>query len=318
MSEPTATPGRAWALRLRRPLMGALLATVAVLGGVYVLSGITVIKPEEQALVLRFGKRTAVPLLPGTHYTLPYPIDRVFVLKPNEVKNVTVGLSDAYAYAKSRVGAASFRGSNSGPNFLTGDENIIHLELNVQYAVSDAAAYLFRASDTDRLVVLACEEALAADVARSPVDEILTSGRHMLLAQVKKDAQEILDSMKAGVGLMSLNLAKAAPPRDVAEAFKDVASALEDRDRFINEANGHYNEMLPKARGEATEIVHEAKADKNGSVKRATGETARFLQTLAELELSTNPELSTLRLYLETMEAVLPRVRKYIVETASP
>ncbi|MBN2311100.1 MAG: hypothetical protein JXR94_19140, partial [Candidatus Hydrogenedentes bacterium] len=162
----------------------ALAVTAIVMAAIYLLSGITVIKPEEQALVLRLGKAMAVPLLPGTHYTLPYPMDRILVYKPSEVKDVTVGVAKVYDDRPADRDSASRRGVNVGPEFLTGDENIIHIKLNVQYQIGDASAYLLRSVDTDRLVVVACDEALTEHVAQTPVDSILTSGRQPLLAAV--------------------------------------------------------------------------------------------------------------------------------------
>ena len=305
--------GTGGAKPLMRGIRNAVLATVVALAVIYVLSGIKVIKPEEQGLVLRFGRKTLVPLLPGTHFTLPYPVDRAYVYKPNEVKSLVVGVS-----ARPQPDDGPFLPDSDAavlPEFLTGDENIVHIELNVQYQIGDPAAYLFRSVATEALVAMACESALTGEVAKTRVDDILTSGRRFLLARVKGRAQERLDEMEAGVALMSMNIAKVVPPAAVAEAFKDVASALEDRDRYINEAQGKYNETIPMARGEAAQLTQEAFADKNGSISRATGETARFLKTLAELRQSGAPELAVHRLYMESMEKTLPGVRKYIVET---
>lgn len=314
MSEAENSAGQEplWA-RVRRHAMRAAALTVVVLLGIYVLSGVRIIKPNEQAVVLRCGKRLAAPLLPGTHYTFPYPIDRVHVFRPNEVKSVVVGGGKRLQQAARQSGAGMSGGA--GPEFLTGDENIIHLELNVQYQIGDPGAFLFRAVSAEDLIVIACESALATEVARTHVDDILTSGRHVLLAQVKKTAQETLARMNAGVSLISVNLAKATPPMQVADAFKDVASALEDQDRLINEANGEYNEAIPRTRGKANEIVQQALADRNGSIQRAQGEAARFLQTLTELRHAKNTELAVLRFYLEEMEKLMPGLRKYIIDT---
>ena len=301
--------------RARPHFAKAALFTVVVLLLLYFFSGIRVIGPDEQALVLRLGKKMTLPLLPGTHYTLPYPIDRVYIHKPNEVKNVSVGLSDQFVHSAARGQGVSRGGTNVGPEFLTGDENIIHLELNVQYQIGDPAAYHFRTIDTERLIVVACDNALTAEVASTHVDDILTSGRHVLSARVKASAQTELDHVGAGVSLISINLAKTIPPTHVAAAFKDVASALEDHDRLINEASGQYNEAIPEARGEAMRIVQEALADRNGKIKRAQGESARFLKTLQELEQTEHPELAILRLYLESMEQLMPKTRKYVIDT---
>jgi modulator of FtsH protease HflK len=303
-----------WQKRLKRQVLRALAVSALALGCIYLLSGITVIQPEEQAIVVRFGRLTEAPLLPGTHYVLPWLADKVHVFKPNEVKDVTIGISGQFNFSRDRLNKASFRGVNLGPEFLTGDENIILLEMNAQFKISDAGRYLFHSVDADRLVVIACEKALARETARTHVDNILTSGRQVLLARVREAAQKELDVLGAGVALMSINLSRAAPPVMVADAFKDVASALEDRDRYINEASGHYNEAIPMVRGEYERIVQEAMAEKESAVNRARGEAARFLNTLAELRQSASPDLAVLRIYLENMETLLPGLRKYVVD----
>lgn len=299
-----------WFPGLKTPV----LLTLVVLPLLYLLSGIRTIKADEQALVLRFGKIIEAPLLPGTHYTFPYPVDQVLLFKPNEVKSVAVGITSFRPFPQG-IQPASYTGSNVGPEFLAGDENIIELEMNVQYQIKEPEQYLLGAVDADRLVVIASETALATEMARSRVDDIMTSGRQLMLAEVKKAAQQMLMDIHSGITIIAVNLSKVTPPARVADAFKDVASALEDKDRFINEANGQYSQVIPEARGEAMRITQEALADKNAAIKRAQGEADRFKATLAELRQSKNPELSILRLYLENMETIMPNVRKYIIDT---
>ncbi|HDP35438.1 MAG TPA: FtsH protease activity modulator HflK [Candidatus Hydrogenedentes bacterium] len=202
-----------------------------------------------------------------------------------------------------------------GPEFLAGDENIIEMEMNVQYQIKEPERYLLRAVNADRLVVIAAETALIEEMTRSQVDDILTSGRQMMLAQVKEAAQQMLANIEAGVTIIAVSLSKVTPPAKVADAFKDVASALEDKDRLISEANGQYSQAIPEARGEAIRMTQEALTGKNAVIKRAQGETERFKKTLEKLQRSENPELSVLRLYLESMETIMPNVRKYIVDT---
>lgn len=295
-----------------RFLLKPAALSIAVLLGLYVFSGLRTINPDEQALVLRFGRKLDMPLLPGTHFTFPWPVDKVFLYKPNEVKTVLIGAS-RFRPLPEGVHPASVKGANVGSEFLAGDENIIEMEVNVQYKINEPHEYLFRAIDVDRLVVLACENALTEAMARTKVDDMLTTGRQIVLTEVKDTAQKILKDMRAGVAIITTNLSKASPPLPVADAFRDVASALEDKDRLINEANGQYAQAIPEARGEAIRIEQEAMADKNGVVKRAQGETERFMRTLNELNQSPHAELSILRLYLESMETVLPQLKKYVM-----
>ena len=293
----------------------SLLAFVCI----YLLSGIYVVKPEQEALVTRFGELRLPPLPPGTHYRLPYPVDQVTYIKPNEVKSVTVG----------RPGMSEDEGeieeyyvdTGLGEEFMTGDENIIHITMNIQYKVGDPGAYakyLFNSVSPDLLVKLAAETALTDVVARTHVDDLMTSGKQWVLARIKDQAQKRIDRLDAGTVIIAANFASVSPPMEAVDAFKDVASALEDRDRFVNEATGEYNAAIPRARGEAEREKQEALALKESNINRAHGDADRFLATLHEFRSTEHTDISRLRLYIETMEEVMPRIKKYIVDTAPP
>ncbi len=321
MSEANASAadGKAvheWPGRNGRPLMRVILISLAVFLLIYLLSGIRLIRPEELALVARFGKLRPVPLTPGTHYCLPAPIDRVTRIRPNEVKSVTVGARAIVTPPEEGEAVLEYE-SEETSELLTGDENIIHITLNMQYKVGEPAAYVFNTQSPERLVKLAAEVALTDVVSRTPVDDLLTSGKQWVLAQVKEKTQSYLEQYGAGAMVISATFAGVAPPIEVDDAFKDVASALEDRDRRINEATGEYNAAIPRARGEAMQQVEEATAAKNARINRAQGDADRFLATLHEFRQAGNKETSLLRLYMETMEDVMPRLKKYIVQTHS-
>ena len=257
---------------------------------------------------------------------MPWPIDKVYYIKPNEVKSVLISQAALYA------GEAEIEGEipedepegeqyaetpRLGAEFLTGDENIIHIALHVQYRISDPAKYVFRCANQAKLVRDASEMALADTLARTHVDEVLTTGKQVVLNRVKTLSQERLESLAAGVDIISVNFASVSPPADVSDAFKDVASALEDRDRIINEAEGDQQEAFHRARGKAQQQISEATADRDSKINRAKGETDRFLAVLAEYQQSGRSETSLTRLYLEAIEEVLPRTQKYIIDTAS-
>lgn len=311
---------------LRRAVRWLFLSTVIVFLGVYLLSGICVVKPEQEALVTRFGKLRPSPLPPGTHYRIPYPVDRVYYLRPNQVKSRTVGgrgdtVSEFDYPIEARADDGEFEAAyyqdTTTSEFLTGDENIIHITLNVQYKVGRPARYLFSSRDPGRLVEMTTETALTTTVAQSHVDDLLTSGKQWVLAQVKQQAQGHLDRLGAGVAINSVTFADVSPPAPVVDAFKDVASALEDRDRLINEARGDYNEAIPRARGEADQQVQDALADKKSEINRARGDADRFLALYREYRQTGKSQASLTRLYLETLEEMLPMVRKYIVDAGN-
>jgi len=279
------------------------MAVLSVLAGlaVYLLSGVYVVKPEQQAVVVRCGKAVPGVVLPGTHYHLPYPVGEVFTLKPNEVKSVKIPDGPFF--------------SDAGAEFITGDENIVHVALNIQYRVNDPKAYVFRSTEVDGLVRVAAEAALTDTIARTHVDDLLTSGKQTVLTRVKGLCQADLRSWNTGVEIISANFASVSPPAEVSDAFKDVASALEDKDRIVNEALGDQNQALHQARGQAHQTVSEAEALRTGNANRATGEAARFRRVLAEYRQSGGRDLTRARLYIEAMEKILPGVRKYLIDS---
>jgi modulator of FtsH protease HflK len=287
---------------------------------VYLLSGIYVVNPEQQALVVRCGKALPGMVLPGTHYRLPYPVDTVHYLKPNEVKSVAIaGVYDlpgeeTEGEAAEEEGQFYEAAPSVGTEFITGDENIIHIALNVQYRVGDPLRYIFRCLWPEQLVKAATEVALTDTVARTHVDDLLTSGKHLVLARVKQRCQEDLRSWNTGIEIISANFASVSPPSEVSDAFKDVASALEDKDRIVNEARGDQSQTLHRARGTAQENVSEALGRREGKVNRAKGETARFQSVLAEYRQSGNSDVTISRFYIEAMEDILPKTRKYLID----
>ena len=307
-----------------------LWLSMAAALAVYLFSGIYVVKPEQQALVARFGKLVSLKagqgrpriILPGTHYHLPYPVDKVYYLKPNEVKSVVIAADTLYGEGEIEgeipedepEGEAYEQQPRAGAEFLTGDENIIHIALSAQYRVSAPTRYVFCCADPERLVRDATEMAMADTVARTPVDDLLTSGKQLVLARVKEISQQKLEALEAGINIISVNFASVSPPAEVSDAFKDVASALEDRDRIINEAEGDQNEAIHRARGNAQQDISTAVADRDAKINRAKGETERFLSVLREYRQSGESEVSLTRLYIESIEEVLSTVRKYLID----
>lgn len=278
--------------RFLRPLqpsrqMVALIAAGLVLG--YVLSGVYLVGPEEEAVVRRFGRRVAVGVQPGLHYRLPWPIETV-----------------------TKVKVAAVRAISPAPlELLTGDENLIALRATVQYTVKDLARYLFNVGQPEGLIAATLEAAVRQTVGARQIDDLLTIGR----AEVEREAgallQESLNRHGAGVNVLTVRLTSVAPPPEVADAFLDVASAREDRATYINEATAYANEVVPKARGQGAKTLREGEAYRIEKVNVARGEATRFREKLREY--SRARAVTETRLYLETVERVLARVKKYIV-----
>ena len=195
---------------------------------------------------------------------------------------------------------------------LTKAENIVNLTFIVQYKIKDAIAYLFNVKDQDKTVKDAAEAAMRETVGESEIDDILTTGKFKVQQDTKAILQKILDGYNAGIHIVAVQLQDVHPPAQVMAAFKDVASAKEDKAKMVNDAYGYRNEILPKAKGKSAQITNDAVAYKESKIISAEGDASRFMQILAEYR--TAREVTKKRLYIEMMEKVLPGVDKVIVD----
>jgi modulator of FtsH protease HflK len=295
---PTPATDRPW--RARRTPWTALLGLVLI--GAYLASGIFVVATDEQAVVRRFG-RIVSRLGPGIHYRVPWPVDRVDTLKTTTVMQAGVGF-----VLPSMEGEAV-----TGMELLTGDTNIIGVAIVLQYVIQQPAAFLFEVETPRTLIGSVAEAVLTAIALSMPVDEVLTTGRLAIQEQVKAGTQAVLDRYRSGIQLTSANIMTITLDKSVAQAFQDVVNAQADRDKKINEARTYVNNLLPKARGEAHSLVLAAQSAKEQEVAEAVGNASRFLALLAEYEKA--PEITRARLYLEALEKILPKVKKYIVDS---
>ena len=194
---------------------------------------------------------------------------------------------------------------------LTGDENIVDAELIVQYKIKDPIDYLFNFIGPELTLREASEASLRTVIGRHNIDEALTSGKLMIQEETKELLQIILDKYETGVIVVAVQLQDVSPPKQVIEAFKDVASAKEDKNRMINEAEGYRNDVIPKARGQAQAMIRESEGFRESRIKRAEGDVAKFKAIVKEYTKA--KEVTKERLYLEAMEEILPGIDKYIV-----
>ncbi len=267
--------------------MVALIAGGLVLG--YLLSGLYLVGPEEEAVVRRFGRRLSVGVQPGLHYRMPWPIETV-----------------------TRIKVASVRAlSPSSLELLTGDENLVTLRVTAQYAVKDVGSFLFNVGHPEGLIAANLEAAVRQTVGTRQIDDLLTTGRAEVERQAAALLQESLDRHGAGVNILTVRLVSVAPPAEVADAFLDVASAREDRATYINEASAYANEVVPKARGDAVKSLREGEAYRVEKTNVARGDAVRFREKLREYGRAR--AVTETRLYLEAMERVLTRVKKFVV-----
>ena len=276
---------------------------------IYVLTGIYIVTPGEQAVIRRFGRILDNPIYEGIHYRLPWPVDQVEKVNVSEVRRADVGVSLP----------DHIHNDNPPQNIqlLTGDENIISTEAIVHYRIKDATNYLYNINSNDeQMVRTSVEAALVYLTASMGVDDILTSQKVKAQEMVMKKAQAILDSYNSGIQVTNFNIKAIVPPNEVANAFQDVTTAREDKEKQINQARGYYNSLIPEARGKASEQITKAASYKAESVNRAKGDAQRFDAILLEYQNTpwvSSQDTTKYRLFMETMEKILPKVKKYIV-----
>ncbi len=268
----------------------------------WLLTGVYVVGPDEVGVVQTFGKHTRVTQS-GLNYHLPFPIETVQTPKVTEVKRVEIGFRS--------MGKNQFRAIEKESLMLTGDENIVDAELIVQYKIKDAVNYLFNFVRPELTVREAAEASLRTIIGRHKIDEALTSGKFMIQEETKELLQSIMDKYETGILIVAVQLQDVSPPKQVIAAFKDVASAKEDKNRMINQAEGYRNDVIPKARGEAQAMIREAEGFRESRIKRSEGDVAKFNAMLVEYKKA--KDVTRKRMYLETMEEVLPNIEKYII-----
>jgi membrane protease subunit HflK len=271
----------------------------------WLVSGIFLVPADQQAVVTRFGAVTNPRVPPGIHYALPWPIDSVYKLKVHQLRRTVIGGEVADAVL-GRIQPVS-------SEFVSGDQNLLNIRVVVQYSVSEPRDFLFATEDVDRVVKASVESELARRIARSTVDDILTTEKIAIQNDVLQAAQYALDDYKPGVSLSSINIENVSPPAEAADAFRGVAGARADAIRLVNEAEGYTNDLIPRARGEAAQLGEQAQAYKEGKINRAAGDAARFDEIAAEY--SKAPKVTTTRAYVEAMEQILPKIKKLIVDS---
>ena len=268
----------------------------------WLFTGVYTVGPDEVGVVQRFGKYIRV-VQSGLNYHMPFPIETVKTPKVTEVKRIEIGFRT--------IGKNQYRTVERESLMLTGDENIVDAELIVQYKIKEPINYLFNFIGPELTMREASEASLRTVVGRHNIDEALTSGKLMIQEETKELLQSILDKYETGIQVVAVQLQDVSPPKQVIDSFKDVASAKEDKNRMINEAEGYRNNVIPKARGEARSMILEAEGFRESRISRAEGDVAKFKAILKEY--SKAKDVTRKRLYLEAMEEILPGIEKYIV-----
>ena len=275
----------------------------------WLLSGIYIVGPDEQAVVRRFGRAVRVQEQ-GPHYHLPGPIERVDKVKVQKVRRLEIG------YRTISPGPpARYRFVPAESLMLTGDEQIIDAQIIVQYKVSAADKFLFNVRGLESpqgALVDAAEVALRQVVGQRHIDDVLITEKLQVEIDIRELLQQIIERYNCGIKIVEVKLQTVRPPKEVAAAFSDVVSAKEDKDRLIKESEGYREDILPKARGRAQQIIRQAEAYKAERIKHSQGDADRFLSVLKEYRKA--KDVTRKRLYLETMEQILPGIRKFVID----
>ena len=263
--------------------------------GLWAFASFYTVKPEEQSVELFLGEFSSIGE-PGLNFApWPFVTANVISVTPERIEDIGVGRS----------------GSDSGL-MLTGDENIVDIDFQVVWNISDATKYLFNLRDPDLTIRAVAESSMRAIIAQSQLAPILNRDRGIIAERLKDMIQTTLDSYDSGLNIVRVNFDRADPPSEVIDAFKNVQSAEQQRDRLQKEADAYANTVLAGARGQAAQLLEEAEGYRAQVVNLAEGEASRFTSVLAEYQKA--PEVTRKRLYLETMEHVLGQVDKVILD----
>ena len=272
---------------------------------VWLASGFYQVQPNEEAIVLRFGAYNDTTT-PGLHYHLPYPIESIKKVNITQERSINLGVQEAR-----EIGKNVFTESH----MLTGDENIVDINLTIVWRVENAKDYVFNMQNPDQTVRVAAQSVLREIVGQSQMMPIISGDRGMVEDETKEELQKVLDEFGAGIRIVRVKLQKADPPKQVVDAFNEVQRAKADMERFKNEAEAYRNEILPKSRGEAAQRLRNAEAYKQAVVSKAKGEAERFLSVYDAYK--NGKDVTVKRLYLETMETVLQNSDKVIIDSGA-
>jgi membrane protease subunit HflK len=286
-------------------LLIALVVVVIWLG-----TGLFRVQPNQQAIQLIFGKPWGQPAEQGLHYNLPAPIGNVVIVNVQDLRRTVIGTQ-----ASNNFGRGGRPTSSNENLMLTGDENIVDIGFTVLWQVKDVMRFAFAVRNAEENVRAAAEAAMREVIGQTNLLFAQTEGRTKVEQDTKDLLQRILDEYGLGVRISQVQLLRVDPPLEVIDAFRDVQAARADKERNINEANTYRNQVLPRAKGEASAIVQKAEAYKAQTVARAKGDAQRFNQVYEQYAKA--KDITTERIFLETIEEVMRGVNKVLVDKSA-
>jgi HflK protein len=312
-------PGHAARLWERRREFARPAAYAAV--AIVVLNGFYVLGPDEAGVIERFGRKVLPYCEPGLHYKLPWPVERLTRIQARKVRTVEIGFRSSAVAPDNEPAAYEWNVQHRSGRFqkkpeeslmLTGDQNMVEVNATVHYDLVRPEDFLFRQFDGDTTVRAAAESVLQAITTTTLMDDVLTTGRQAIEDKMRAELQRRVDRYQAGIRVLRVKLQDVHPSLEVVDAFREVSGAYEEKNRLVNEAEGYRNEQVALARGNAQARVRNAEAYTLGRKNRAEGDASRFVQHEAAFRAAPGPNET--RLYLETMEQVLPGKKKLIID----
>jgi membrane protease subunit HflK len=306
---------------------------------VYLLSGVYTVKPGEVAVSTIFGKEARQSITEGLHYRLPWPFEVIEKVNVSAIRRVDVGISPSEVSLlfpkKDSSAPLPGAGEHSGHGghdtfseapetpepvstfsknqFFTGDENILEIRMNIQYQIKDASDYLFNMNAPDSLVPSAVRAAVTEFFGQMQLEDLLTVAKSQIQKRIALKTQSMLDAYGTGLYIVNVNLQEVNPPKEVAQAFRDVSSAKEQREEKINKAQGYRNALIPEARGKAHKMISDAEGYKEEAINRSRGDAEKFSAVLSEYRRAKS--VTEYRLYLETIETILAKAKKFVVDS---
>ena len=282
---------------------------IVVLVLIWLASGFYRVLPDEQGVVLQFGKYIKTTQ-PGLNYHIPYPIERVLTPKVTKVNRVEIGYRQSPDNRTTQI-----RDVPEESLMLTGDENIVDIDFSVFWIINDAGKFLFNVQVPELTIKSAAETSMREVIGQSKIQSIFTEGRTEIEDKTRVLIQSILDDYETGVTITQVQTQKADPPGEVIDSFRDVQAARADLERQRNEAEAYANDIIPRARGEAEQILQSAEGYKQKVIADSEGKAARFLSIQSEYAKA--PVVTKQRIFYETMESVFGDMDKIIIDNDS-
>ena len=288
------------------PKLIALAAVVLV--ALWGFSGLYRVQPNQQGVEMVFGKYTGVPTQPGLHWNWPSPVGQVFRPDVTRENRIEVGFRSGAELGRASAG----RDVPEESQMITGDENIVDIDFVVFWRISDAGDFLFNLQNPEQTVKISAEAVMRDIIGSMRIQDALTERRGEIETAAQEQLQALINEYAAGIEIRSVQLDQVDPPSQVIDAFNEVTRARQDLERMKNEAEAYRNDVVPRARGEAAQLIEAADAYRQEVVNRAQGDANRFNSVYNAYVQ--DKDVTTKRIYLETLEEILPNVNKVIID----